>query len=133
MVATTIVAGMLALLQAGGVSMNGRIMDGEILDNRVTACGVHVEEGPIARIRPFIEASADLAGTFSLGLSKRSASGTSVTRQSRAFEAGTLDGVAVAIDAPSSVAIELDVRAADGTALCRLSRKLEIGEGTIDL
>lgn len=133
MVATGLVAGILALLAAGGASMNGRTINGETLDPRVTACGVVVEEGAIARLRPFIEASAELAGTFRLVVVKRSASGTSTSSQSNAFRAGTLGTFFVGIDRPSTARIELDVKANDGRPLCRLSRELKLGDETTEL
>lgn len=113
--------------------MNGHTLSGEILDQRITACGVHVEDGAMARIRPFIETSVDLSGTFRLNVVKRSPSGTSTTSQSNVFRAGSLANVTVGIDRPSTVTIDLEVMAANGQPLCRLSKELSIGADAIDL
>lgn len=133
MIASDLVAGILALLTAGGVSMNGRTIKGEILDPRITACGVVVEEGAMATLRPFIEAPADLEGTYRLMVAKRSASGTSTSSQANPFRAGTLGTPVISIDRPSTARIELEVKTRDGQSLCRLSRELKLGDETIEL
>jgi hypothetical protein len=107
-------------------SMSDQVISGDILDDRITACGVSINEGQMATLRPFIETSANISGTFRVSVIKRSTSGTSMMNQGNAFSAGSLGKVLLAVDRPSKLSIQMTVNDADGRALCRLSAEVDL-------
>lgn len=125
--------GLLLFSTASEASMNGQIIPGDILDPRITACGVRIDGGEFARLRPFIETSDALAGSFSISITKRSASGTSVSSQSNRFGGGSLGAAVIGVDRPASVAIDMQVNEAGGTALCRVKTDIELDEASMRL
>lgn len=125
--------GLLLSSSASGASMNGLTVNGTILDPRIAACGVHVEETDFARLRPFIETSDALAGSFRIAVTKRSSSGTSVSSQSNRFAGGSLGNMVLIVDRPSQVAIDMAVMDGDGTLLCRVKTDIELDENSIRL
>jgi hypothetical protein len=121
-------AALLPLLSAttSEASMSDQVISGEILDARITACGVRVGDGDMAALRPFIETSADVSGTFRVSLTKKSTSGTSMINQDNAFAAGSLGNVVLAVDRPSNVLIQMTVTDNAGKALCRINEAIEL-------
>jgi hypothetical protein len=107
-------------------SMSDQVIFGEILDSRITACGVRIDAGQMAALRPFIETSAEVSGTFRVSVTKKSTSGTSMINQGNAFSAGSLGNVLLAVDRPSNLTIEMAVRDRDGKELCRLSTVIDL-------
>lgn len=131
--ATFLVAAILRLLDADGASMDGRTILGDILDARVSTCGIVVEDGAMARIRPFIETSADVTGVLAVEVIKRSSSGTSATSQSNVVQRRKSQGNVVMVDSPSVVTVKMNATAVDGTTLCRLAQDLKFGDETTGL
>lgn len=132
--ALSILTGLMMVSEANGVSqMNSRTIAGEILDSRITACGVRIAGDHYATLIPFIEASPDLAGRFQINLTKTSPSGTSMTTQANAFRGGSLGTNVLGIDGPSTIRIEMSVVGTDGNELCRLSRQIDLGDNVITL
>jgi hypothetical protein len=124
----------LSLLLTGlMLSSTGSTVDGTTFDPRIEACGVHVEVSEMALLRPFIEASPDLAGSFRIAVTKRSRSGTAITSQSSRFTGGSLGDVSLAVDQPSRIDIDMTVTAPDGTALCGVDTNIEFDEPPIRL
>lgn len=101
-------------------SMSDRTISGEILDPRVTACGVSVTDGDMASLRPFIEATANVSGTLRINMTKKSPSGTSNSNQSTSFSGGSMGNSIFFVDSPSEISIRMHVDDADGKPLCRL-------------
>ncbi len=116
-----------------GASMDGSTVNGMIFDHRIEACGVYVEVSELALLRPFIEASRELAGSFQIAVTKQSRSGTAMTSQSNRFAGGSLGNVTLAVDRPSRIAIDMTVMAPDGTRLCRVDTSIEFDEPSIRL
>lgn len=116
----------LILTTASEASMSDQVISGEILDERVTACGVRIDNGQMAALRPFIETSANISGTFRISMTKKSASGTSMINQGNAFSAGSLGNVILAVDRPSNLSIQMTVNDADGKVLCRLAANVDL-------
>ena len=77
-------------------------------------------------MRPFLQASSDVSGSFEILVNKRSASGTSVTRQAGSFDNGTLGGIAIALNAPGRLDIQMTLVDAGGGRLCGLERTVTI-------
>ena len=73
-----------------GISMSNQIFFGQVQDLRVEKCGVAIDGHGVVSIRPFIQASADVSGSFHIRVNKRSSAGTSVTDQSGRFTNGSL-------------------------------------------
>lgn len=107
-------------------SMSDQIIFGEILDSRITACGIRIDAGEMATLRPFIETSANISGAFRVSMTKKSASGTSMINQGNAFSAGSLGNVLLAVDRPSKLSIQMTVNDADGKTLCRLATDVDL-------
>lgn len=105
-------------------SMSDRIIQGDIHDPRISACGLAVNLGSMASLRPFIETSSALSGTVRLRITKRSASGASQTSQSWGFSSGTLGTSRVDVDLPARLFLQLDVADSAGHSLCRLQQEL---------
>ncbi|PSJ60812.1 curli-like amyloid fiber formation chaperone CsgH [Pseudaminobacter soli (ex Li et al. 2025)] len=114
------------LSTASEASMSDQVISGEILDNRITACGVSIDDGQMATLRPFIETSANISGIFRVSVTKRSVSGTSMMNQDNAFSAGSLGNVRLVVDRPSKLSIQMIVNDADGRALCRLAAEIDL-------
>lgn len=133
MIPAIILLGILAMPASGEVSMSSQIVSGEILDNRVASCGVEVRDGPMVTLRPFMEASGELSGSFTVIVTKKSRSGKSTTRQGGNFGDGRFGGNLIGVDRAPVVGIDLQVTAGDGTPLCRLTRDLEFGDEAIRL
>ena len=119
---SNVLAALAPLLFATSVeaSMSDLIISGEILDSRVVACGIRIIDGEVANLRPFIEASADVSGSFRANLTKKSASGTSMISQGNAFSAGSLGNTQMAVDRPSEISIWMSIDDTNGKPLCRL-------------
>jgi hypothetical protein len=130
----TIAGGILLVSSmTGEASMNDRIVTGEILDQRVAQCGVRIDGTEIATLRPFIEMSEALTGTFRINVTKRSRSGTSMTSQSNRFANGSLGETVLAVDRPSTVVIDMQVNGTDGKIYCRVNAEIELEEPSIRL
>jgi hypothetical protein len=120
------------LMATGEASMNEQTILGKPADSRIARCGIVVEGGEVATVRPFMEASADLAGHFRIDLTKRSKSGTGMISQSNAFRGGKLSG-ALSVDRPAHVTVKMTVSAEDGSVLCTLDRQFDLGEAGIKI
>lgn len=116
----------LFFVTASEASMSDQTISGKILDQRITACGVRVSGEEMAALRPFIETSADVSGTFRVTITKKSASGTSMINQGNAFSAGKLGNVILAVDRPSKVSIHMTVSDTTGKPLCELDGSVEL-------
>lgn len=105
-------------------STNG--IAGRPLDPRVTRCGVTISGQELAVLRPFIETSDDLSGTFQVLLTKTSTGGTSAIRQATRFQGGSLGDVRLTVDRPSAVKLQLTVTETSGAPLCSIDAQLTI-------
>ncbi len=133
-VAASILAGLaLTMNSSGDGSMDTQTIAGEILDNRITACGVKIGGDAMATVMPFIEGASELSGNFRINVKKQSRSGTSMSSQANAFRGGTLGNMVLAVDRPSKVTIEMTVANSDGQPLCRLAREIQLDEPSIRL
>lgn len=133
-IAASILAGLFMATNTGGeTSMGTHTIAGEILDERISACGVRIDGKSMARVTPFIEGAPELAGNFRIDLTKRSRSGTSMSSQANAFRGGQLGNLVLAVDRPSRVTIEMTVATSDGHPLCRLAREIQLDEPSIRL
>lgn len=107
-------------------AMNDRILNGDILDARISRCGIRVEADAMATLRPFIEASASVSGRMDLRVEKRSASGTSASSQSSGFSGGRGPAMSMRVDRPAEIALKLEVSDAAGAVLCRLDTQVSV-------
>ncbi|GGD04926.1 curli-like amyloid fiber formation chaperone CsgH [Aureimonas glaciei] len=105
-------------------STNG--IAGLALDPRITGCGVTISGGGMAVLRPFIETSSDLSGTFQVVMTKRSSGGTSAIRQSNRFKGGSLGDVQLAVDRPSSLTLRVSITEEGGAPLCSIDAEIAI-------
>lgn len=105
-------------------SMSDRVIQGTIMDQRISGCGIMVRVGAVASLRPFIETSSSLSGTVRLSVGKRSASGTSQTNQNWRFSGGTLGASQVSVDLPANLSLKLEIFDHSGTGLCQLEQDL---------
>ena len=128
-----IATGLLLLSSASEASMNGQTIDGDIFDPRIAACGVTVDGNDGVFLRPFIETSHELAGTYRFAISSRSGSNSNTTSQANRFSGGTLGSSVVGIGRASRVSIDLEVTEANGAALCRVKTDIDLDEGAIRL
>ena len=80
-----IATGLLLFSSASEASMNGQTIDGDILDPRIAACGVTVDGNGGVFLRPFIETSHELAGTYRFAISSWSGSNSNTTSQANRF------------------------------------------------
>jgi hypothetical protein len=124
---------MALLASAGsGFAADEQTLLGDALDARVSRCGVVVGSEDMAVVRPFIEASTDVSGSFQLFVEKSSASGSSSTSQGSSFGGGTLGEMQAVFDRPSNLQIRLTVTGEDGSPLCTLDEQLQLdGTGRI--
>jgi hypothetical protein len=125
--------GFLLFSSASEASMNGRTINGDILDPRIAACGVTIDGNGGVFLRPFIETSHELAGTYRFAIASRSGSNSSVTSQANRFSGGSLGSSVVGIGRASKVSIDLEVTEANGAALCRVKTDIDLDEGAIRL
>jgi hypothetical protein len=107
----------------GAASMASQTLDAEILDPRVTRCGVSIEGEAMKIIRPFIEAAPDMKGKIDIDVQSHSGSNTNFTRQSVGFPGNSL----ISVGRPTSMRIEM-IATSDGKQICRLSREIEFDE-----
>ena len=114
------------LLGFSEVSMNDQTIEGTVLDQRITRCGVVIAGDTIATLRPFIETSSALSGKVSLVLQKTSASGTSQIRQDWAFSGTTLGNSSVTVERPAAITLQIEVTDDIGGGLCRLQQQFEL-------
>lgn len=128
-----IATGLLLFSSASEASMNGQTIDGDILDPRIAACGVTVDGNGGVFLRPFIETSHELAGTYRFAITSRSGSNSNTTSQANRFSGGTLGSSVVGIGRASRVSIDLEVTEANGAALCRVKTDIDLDEGAIRL
>lgn len=111
---------------AGDDTMRDQTISGDILDARVAACGIRIGSGIRAELRPFIEASKDISGKFSVTVTKKSASGTSTSNHASSFSGGSLGNVRLAFDRPATVTIRMAVNDRDGKPLCRIDETVDL-------
>lgn len=125
--------GLLLFSSSSEASMNGRTINGDILDPRIAACGVTIDGDGGVFLRPFIETSHELAGTYRFAISSRSGSNSNTTSQTNRFSDGKLGSSVVGIGRASQASIELEVTEANGAALCRVKTDIDLDEGAIRL
>jgi hypothetical protein len=114
-------AGILIFISSSGAeTMTNQILDAEILDQRVTRCGVSIEGDAMKSIRPFIETSDDLKGKIDINVRSRSGSNVNATHQSIGFPGNSV----ISVGRPSSMRIEMTATA-QGREICRLSEEIE--------
>jgi len=108
---------------SGAASMASQTLEAEILDPRVTRCGVSIEGDAMKTIRPFIEAVPEMKGKIDINVQSRSGSNTNFTRQSVGFPGNNM----ISVGRPTSMRIEMTATS-DGKQICRLSREIEFSE-----
>lgn len=115
-----------ASLSTGAASMNSQTLLGTIDDPRIKACGIHVQGTDWVEFLPFIQTAADFNGSFEIGVTKTSRSGTSQTRQANRIQAGVFDGTQIRLDRPASVALQMKVMDETGKVVCHLAETIEL-------
>jgi hypothetical protein len=100
--------------------MHDHTIPGDILDARVAACGIRIGGGTRVELKPFVDASKDVSGKFSITVVKKSPSGTSTSNHASSFSGGSLGRVRLAFDRPTTVSIRMAVSDRDGKPLCRI-------------
>lgn len=128
-----IATSLLLFSSASEASMNGQTINGDILDPRIAACGVTIDGDGGLFLRPFIETSHQLAGTYRFAITSRSGSSSNATSQTNRFTGGSLGSGTVGIGQASRVSIDLEVTEANGAALCRVKMDIDLDEGEIRL
>lgn len=128
-----IATSLLLFSSASEASMNGQAINGDILDPRIAACGVTIDGDGGLFLRPFIETSYQLAGTYRFAITSRSGSNSNATSQTNRFTGGSLGSGMVGIGQASRVSIDLEVTEANGAALCRVKTDIDLNEGEIRL
>lgn len=118
-------AGLLAFVlvlahNSGAVSMDMQTLDAKILDPRVVKCGVTIESGATARIKPFIETREAIAGKIAITVRSQTGSNSNLTSQTVAFPGNNI----ITVGRPSKLKIDMTATSA-GTELCRLSEHIE--------
>lgn len=130
MIGTSLLAMSLLLFSnASEASMNGQTVNGDILDPRIFACGVTIDGNGGVFLRPFIETSHQLMGTYRFTITSRSGSNSNATSQTNRFSGGSLGSSMVGIGRASQVSIDLEVRETNGAALCRVTTNIDLDEG----
>lgn len=124
---------LLLSFNANEASMNGQTVNGKILDPRITACGIRIDGDDNLFLRPFIETSDELAGTFRLAITNRSGSNASVTSQTNRFSGGSLGSSVVGIGRAAQVSVSFEVNEVSGTALCRVKTDLNFDKNSTRL
>ena len=71
--------------------MHDQTISGDILDARVAACGIRISDGERIQLQPFIEASKNVSGKFTLTMTKKMPSGTSTSSQGESSPAVAWD------------------------------------------
>ena len=71
--------------------MHDQTISGDILDARVAACGIRISDGERIQLQPFIEASKNVSGKFTLTMTKKMPSGTSTSSHASSFSGGRWD------------------------------------------
>jgi hypothetical protein len=117
-----VIVGCIVLQGTGEAAVNTRILNAEILDDRVAKCGVSIGEDSLVTIRPFLESPSGLTGTLKIKVESRSGSNTNVSMQTVSFPGNNVIG----IGNPSSIRIEM-AAIADGKEVCRLSQDVDFG------
>ena len=123
---TSAVLAYLLFAAAGDVSMRDQTISGDILDPRVAACGIRIGDGARIELQPFLEASEDVSGKFSLTVTKKMPSGTSTSNHASSFSGGRLGQVRLGFDRPATVAIRMAVNDRNGTLLCQIDTTMDL-------
>jgi hypothetical protein len=115
----------IVLTATSAAATSDQTIFGTSSDPRVTRCGIAVTKGEMILVRPFIDASNDLDGSYRVDLDKVSASGHSRMVQTNAFTGGTLGNVSLQVNAGAKMVMALSVKGQDGRALCALNIELD--------
>jgi hypothetical protein len=111
---------------AGQPAMTDRTFLGDALDPRIARCGVTIDGDGLVTLRPFLDASADVAGSFRLLVRKHSAGGSSLTSQAGNFANGTLGNLVVMLNAPATMDLTMTLDDQRGAPLCRLEQRISL-------
>ena len=122
------IAGLVIISGTGEASMNGRILEGEILDPRIARCGVSIGDGTMVAFQPFMESSEDISGQYRLSISRVSATGNRSNTQSSGVMKANHRGSVAMINGPGTATVDFELTDAGGRTMCRLHADVELNE-----
>jgi hypothetical protein len=127
------ISAVLFISNAGAASMNDTTLFGTMDDPRIQQCGIRISGGDWVELAPFIQTAADFNGSFDIGITKTSKSGTSQTRQSNRIKGGASNLSRIRLDRPERLEIRMSVADESGKVVCRLSETLDMPDGSMRL
>ena len=127
-------AGLLAFVStAGATSMNDRTIHGTAQDKRVARCGIHISDGKMLKLVPFIEFAEAFDGIVTVKVTTISSSGSNTTHQSNSFKAGKLPVSQIWLDRRSRLSMSMDVKDDQGRPVCSLNETIDLSDSATDI
>ena len=112
-----------AIIQtAGATSMSDRTLDAMISDARVARCGIHVRDGKMLKLTPFVEFAQAFDGFITVEVTNRSSAGANTTHQKSGFKAGHAPQSHIWLERGSSLLMSMDVKDDRGKTVCDMSK-----------